>query len=204
MIVEDFNRFREAYNGMSYAEQSKFYNEVYDKYPFQNYANLPEISKFFDGLIRLDGPTPGKHVLEIGGWNGNTARYMLEKPIIDHWYNFEICVPAVLNGLKNDRYSSYITNDYVWNIPLPDHNVLFMAHTIEHLNVSQIRKILARTTAVHAFIEAPLPKSDKVDWNNDFSTHVLPLNWDQLETLFLEYDFEVYYSGPDLRFFRRV
>jgi hypothetical protein len=82
--------------------------------------------------------------------------------------------------------------------------VLFMAHTIEHLNVNQIRKILARTTAIHAFIEAPLPKTDIVDWHDNLSTHVLPLNWDELEALFREFDFEVYYSGPDLRFFRRV
>lgn len=196
-----FDMWRQRYDELSYAEHLAFYEALYEVYPNQDYGTASEAVAFGRQL-----PT-GVRILELGGWSGRLAGILLnECPQIEHWFNFEVCRPAVANGLRHLRYSATVPDDFIWNLPeLPQVDVFFSTHTLEHLSESQLTKLLSRLTdATYFYAEVPLPPAGPVDWSGDTSTHVLKLGWRELEELFAQFGWKPHHANGDVRVFRQI
>lgn len=196
-----FDSWRQRYDQLTYQEHLEFYEALYEVYPNQDYGTAAEAVAFGKQL------PAGSRVLELGGWSGRLAGLVLsECPQIEHWFNFEVCRPAVNNGLRHLRYSAVVPDDFIWNLPeLPQVDVLFSAHTLEHLNEVQLSKLLSRLTAAkYLYAEVPLPLTGPVDWSGDTSTHVLRLGWHEVETLFAQFGWTLHHACGDVRVFRRM
>lgn len=200
-LTRTFDNWRQNYDQLSYAEHLAFYEALYEVFPNQDYGTASEAVAFGKQLPM------GVRVLELGGWSGRLAELLLnECPQIDHWFNFEVCKPAIANGLRHLRYSAAVPDDFIWNLPeIPQVDVLFSAHTLEHLSEDQLRKLLSRLTeASYLYAEAPLPLTGPVDWTGDTSTHVLKLGWGELEVLLEQFGWELHHACGDVRVFRRI
>lgn len=186
---------------MTYDEHVAYYDVIYEHFPEQQHGDLTAIREFFSGT--QDPET----VLEIGGWNGAIAGMVLgEFPQVTKWYNFELCRPAIAHGLKHSRYTARVLPDFVWNVPeLPACSTFFAAHTIEHMRARELLALFARLhSARRMYLEAPLPQSATAhDWSGRWSTHILEIGWNEVESLAQSHGFQVTHRAPNLRTFAR-
>jgi len=199
MEVSEFDKFREEYRGMSYKDQSLFYSKVYSEYPVQKHCSLGLAYDFFSRIGSVS-------VTEVGGWDGGVAKELLNRfPQIKTWTNYEICPEAVLNSIQDERYIAYITNDYIWNLPLSiDSECMFMSHSLEHMRLIQFTAIAQKfVKAKYAYLEAPIAENYAADWTGDLSTHVMTNSWPDIEQSMESLGFQVIEKYPNVRFFRR-
>lgn len=188
MNIAAFDQWRAEYDTLTYQEQVKFYNQVEKDHPVQNSFrnNLPAWLSFFAYVAgRLGKP----RVMELGGWHGELASIILSSyPVIDSWTNYEISQEAVNKTVCGDsRYQAIVPNDYAWNIKLPDCDVFVASHTLEHIRARKLERLLDNLPATinYLAIEIPLPESGPVDWGGYHGSHILELNWAEVEALLI-------------------
>jgi acetyltransferase-like isoleucine patch superfamily enzyme len=196
-----FDEWRARRHDLPYAEHVAYFDAIFTQYPHQHYCSVDEARAFAAQL------PDRSHVLEVGGWRGQVAEILLpEFARIEHWHNFELSRKAVQGGLTHPRFTAQVAADFVWKIQdLPECNVLFAAHVLEHLSSREIRDLLGRLRAVtHVFVEAPLPVAGKkISWAGNRSTAVLDIGWRELEELFGEFGFQAVRRARKVRFFER-
>lgn len=176
----DFNRWREAYDAMSYADHVAFYDTVWERYPSQQHFDADSASRFFD----LYSP---RRVVEVGGWQGELADRMLaSNPCIQDWTNYEICRGAVDHSVPKDvRYAAVALDDWVWNRPWLFEGVdtLVASHVIEHMRARDLEALVGCLDDVqHAFIASPL-SGYPASWEGYNGSHILEIGWDGVDEI---------------------
>lgn len=190
--MKSWNEWRAQYDQLSYKEQKQFYNEAEEIYPIQiHYSGL--VAQY---LIHLDSPIK---IMEIGGWKGNLAASVLyQNSHILQWDNYEICENCI--GKKecfDPRYRIIVPADFVWKINLPSYDLIVSTHTFEHLKAIEIEEIIKRHRAKVYLIEVP----HGGNWHNYNGSHILPLNSDQLNALFVAQGYILKWQDKDVRYF---
>lgn len=197
-----WDEWRNSYDDLSYNDHLEYYNQIYEKFPKQNHCTISKADLFFSAISE-----PIK-VLEIGGWNGAVADYMLENfSCIKHWTNYEICQSAISRGrVHSARYMSLIPQTFIWDIKeIPEADVFFASHTLEHMKAKQVELLISRLITINRmYIEAPIPDSStNTSWLGYSGTHILEIGWKQLETMLQSFGFEVTWSSGHIRFLER-
>lgn len=200
--IEQFNRWRENYNNMSYADQRNFYDDVATQYPQQIHFTYALWRHFFDRL-----KYQSLAVLEVGGWRGELAGKMLtEYANIASWHNYEIV--QLKQVVTDNRYRFIVPDDFVWNIDLPTADIFVASHTIEHLIGRDLEALIKNLDTRWAVLEAPL--SQGVDWHGYHGSHILELGWPEVDDLMkqcnyvLQEEFGDYYQASDFKVFKRT
>ncbi|OGM08450.1 hypothetical protein A2Z67_06010 [Candidatus Woesebacteria bacterium RBG_13_36_22] len=198
----DFNKWRENYDRFSYKEQQSEYNIIYEAGPVQRSFHLPSVKEF---LLQCKPSV----VLEIGGWDGGLASEILFDNSFDFihcWYNFEICEEAVKRGLKNIRYFPLIPETWVWEIELPNADVLIASHFIEHIKVKQLKQVISKLpeSIQFVFLQAPLEENgDDISWQNYYGSHILEVGWKQVELIMENKGFKGSLINSEVRVFSK-
>lgn len=176
----EFDTWRARYTAMSAEEQVAFHSRIWQAYPVQQHYDLDCVDEFFAAVTDID-----LKVLEIGGWTGDVADYVLEKDErISEWLNVELCIEAAQRSvaLRHPVYGACVMQDFVWN-QQPEfferYNVAFMSHSIEHLDRRDLMA-LAPVLKGWLYIDAPLPETGRPYWWGCPATHQLDMNWDEL------------------------
>lgn len=181
MDVAEFDAWRDEYCQMDYAAQREFYDRVAVDHPCQRAFDFESFAKFF----RLYASRA--RVLEFGGWKGELAEAILglsPSAQISKWDNFEISYLAVSQTVCRDvRYVAAVHDQFVWNINLPDADVLVMSHFIEHIRMCHLSILLSRLppSIRWLLVQAPLPeKAEDIDWSGYHGSHILEVGWEEL------------------------
>ena len=200
-----WDHWRNNYDDFSYEDQLKYYDEIYGQFPKQNYCTITYADLFFRKISVHQKPIK---ILEIGGWDGTVADYMLKIfSWIGHWTNYEICQSAISNGLVHSaRYMSIVPKTFIWDMEeIPETDVFFAAHTIEHMKAAQAELLFSRLNKVKwMYLEVPIPESSTdTSWLGYCGTHILEIGWEQLEEMLKSFGFHVTWSSGHIRFLER-
>lgn len=176
----EFDTWRERYAALSFADQVKFHSLIWENYPRQQHYDLACVDAFFAAI-----PDQPLQVLEIGGWTGDVADHVLDHDErISEWLNVELCKEALLSvALRHPAYGACVQDDFIWNQPtdfFAPYNVVFMSHSIEHLDRRDLMALAPCLQADWLYIDTPLPEDGAVFWMGDASTHKLDMNWREL------------------------
>lgn len=161
-----FERWRESYDEMTWADQVEFYDMVATRWPSQDHYCLNYCLHVFKYITtHLEAYS----VIEIGGWKGKLAGEILsEFPAISRWYNFEVS-PLVVDSpvCKDERYIPVLPADFVWNVSLPKAEVLVTSHFLEHIKARDVRALfgnLPPSVLFMAHVIPILPDCTERDW----------------------------------------
>lgn len=193
MDVAAFDRWRAAYDRMSYADQVAFYNQVEVDHPHQVHFDASAFLAFLHEIA------PGFRlmcVLEVGGWKGELAQAVLPQMVcIDEWVNYEVSERARdLSVCSDGRYFVIVPGDFAWNITLPDADVFVCSHTIEHIKARHLAALLDNLpdSIYYVGLQAPLPESETaVDWSGYWGSHILEIGWAQVIEMMRERGFRL-------------
>jgi hypothetical protein len=167
----DWDAWRNAYHGLTYAQQQAFHSAIYEQYPEQRHYNADLVARAIEQVQPCT-------VVELGGWDGELAHTMLDQhPTIQQWTNVELCKEAAQAGhARHPRYHAPTLSDWYWTKG-PWHCDLFVAsHTIEHLTITHLNETLAATHAGALFLDAPL-HNKSTNWRGHTATHILECGW---------------------------
>lgn len=159
---------------MSFADQQAFYQAVLEAYPDQAHFNSGTITDAFD-LIQGQA----LQVVEIGGWDGQLAEYLLPRGDIASWVNHDLVEPP--QACKHPAYHFNLLQDYLWNLGFVEADVFVACHTIEHLAWAELEHLLAVLRVKWLYLESPLPIHHRRSWNGYAGSHILELTWLELE-----------------------
>lgn len=197
MKTADFDLWRDNYDRLTYKQQIKFYNQVAIDHPLQRGFDEVEFEDFLEPLGEIT-------VIELGGWKGELAGYVLNKlPKIRRWLNYEISEQAVKETACNDdRYEPLVPADFLWNIEIPNADVFVSSHTIEHIKVAELDKLLSKLPVKYIGLQAPLA-DEGTDWGGYYGSHILEVGWNTVIELLREYGFTLTHSKGEFRGFAR-
>lgn len=189
----DWDAWRENYPVTTFAEQQEFLQSTVVQFPHQRHFDVDEA---YAAFALIDDP---RTVIELGGWDGALAWFMLLSNEIESWVNYDIvAVPQVeqLNG----RYRTKLLSDYIWKQPITA-DVFVGTHVIEHLSEDHLRQLLVAIETRWIYFEAPL-LSDGESWEGYGGTHVLELSWPEVEVLVDSHGYEIVRSNKYTRLWR--
>lgn len=182
MDIAAFDAWRVVYDGMSYADQQDFYEQMEAEHGTQLGFNARAYTRFLN-YVREQLPTV--HVLELGGWKGELACDMLNKfPDIAIWCNVEICRAAVAKTVfQSGKYTSWIPDDFVWRVEMPPANVVIASHFIEHIRGAHLAALFERLPATTRYLGLQAPIQEDTmdhDWTGYHGSHILEIGWQQV------------------------
>jgi hypothetical protein len=169
----DWDAWRRDHAEMSFAEQQAFYERVAEEYPRQQSFDLEATQRAFNTIGEL-----GLTVVELGGWDGALAEFMLARGGIVSWVNYDIV--AVPQVCEHPAYRLEVLDGYLWERPVLVADVFVATHTIEHLTAEQLARLLDMLWVSYLYLEAPLPSAGPVNWTGYSGSHILELNWEQV------------------------
>jgi hypothetical protein len=175
----NWNQWRKDYDSMTFEDQKEFYQEVKTKHPSQKHYELQKAIASFEDIREDDMG----NVVELGGWSGELSTEILKRFPIKHWYNYDL----IQFGRNSTRYTEMEMSDYLWNIDIPVFNIFVATHTLEHIKVVDVKKLVKWSDGKcnHIIIETPISLSTKnKSWNNYSGSHILEVGWNQLEDIF--------------------
>jgi hypothetical protein len=175
--ARDWDAWRNAYPDLTYAEQQAFHTGIYEQYPVQRHYD-PDL------VATAIKDTMPHTVVELGGWDGELAKQMLDRyPFIEWWINVEICKEASKAGEgRHPRYTAADLNDWYWEYGPWEADLFIASHTIEHLSYPHLRQVIEATDAQALFLDAPL-EDHALNWRGFTGTHILPVGWTQITKL---------------------
>lgn len=198
MKTADFDLWRDNYDKLTYKQQLKFYNQVAIDHPLQRGFDEAEFEDFLRPLGEIT-------VIEMGGWKGELAKYMLERlPKIRRWLNYEISEQAIIENIcpYSTRFEALIPSDFLWNIELPKADVFVSSHTIEHIRVAELDKLFSKLPVKYIALQAPLG-DEGTDWAGYYGSHILEVGWNTVIELLRGYGFNLTHSKGEFRGFAR-
>lgn len=197
MHTSDFDLWRKNYDKLTYKQQLKFYNQVAIDHPLQRGFDEQQFEDFLAPLGEIN-------VIEMGGWKGELAKYMLERlPKIRHWLNYEISEQAIIENIcPYSPYEALIPSDFIWNIELPKADVFVSSHTIEHIRASELDKLFSRLPVKYIALQAPLA-DDGTDWSGYYGSHILEIGWDGVIAMLDRGGYKLTHSKGEFRGFAR-
>lgn len=163
-----FDEYRAAYDTLTPAEHSEWYDRIAEEYPEQRY--------YSPWLVR---PLASGRVVEVGGWRGELARDVLFGASVESWTNYEICRWAAMSPVCLDpKYVSvWDPIRFAWEHDEFSGDLLVLSHVLEHLSVRHAEALIGVFPRFgRVYVDAPLLGDV---WRGSTTTHVLPWSWDE-------------------------
>lgn len=198
----NFDEWRKNYDSMTFDDHQRMAGKFLELYPEQAHYNVRGAEMFLRTLVN-------ERVLEIGGWKGDLANYVLsENKSIKAWTNFDI-LPVSAGDLQrphDKRYMFHSLYKWLWEYDTRGWNetVFVATHVFEHLKWSQLQKLIGwiPQTIHTAVIEAPL-NPGPTDWNGCFASHILEVGWIEIDKAMAEQGLVLTDEDP-IRRYRRL
>lgn len=173
--MNTFDKWREGYDSMSFAEQVKYHNEIEHQYPEQAHYNYNNIK----GILYR-----GATILEFGTWKADLAQIAIIEFGLKSWKGIEICSNAIALTRCNHQQFSYIQPKRFdwWLEELPYSDITIATHFIEHLSNKHFEQLVSALKSPLVYFEAPLTDGGE-DWAGYIGTHKLEYGWDKVNVL---------------------
>lgn len=188
MIAEDFDKWRAAYDTMTFEEMAAWYDKAHAEHPVQRHFNLEAVERWLESVSQLSPFT----VVELGGYDGELAGLCLELYSISltRWTNLEI--GNVVPVCESPRYDHYQLLGFPWeiNLVVPGDGFL-CSHSLEHLSDAHAELMLKTVNCRHVYIDMP-----EGDWNGATAAHKLTMGWAGVDRLLVERGFKMDWSMP--------
>lgn len=169
---------------MTYLEQQAFYDIVTRNWPEQAHFDRPTAEKELGGIAPKD-------VLELGGWRGDLAAFILSSDAgrtIHQWVNVDIAPQLVsMQRCEDIRYRLVIPQTWFWKTTIEDvFDCAVATHFIEHLTLEQFILILEKLRCMEKvktiYFESPLTETGE-GWAGYYGSHILPIGWGEVRRL---------------------
>jgi hypothetical protein len=167
-----FDKWREDYDMLTFAEQVAYHNELEVRYPHQAHFNLDAAK----AAIQIANP---KKIIEAGCWKADLAAEILKtNSVITHWQGIEICSNAKERTVCNDpRFFYRDVESFTWWNSIGMVCDLFIAtHFCEHLSTQHFDELAHSLKSKYVYFEIPISEHGE-EWNGYHGTHKLPLGW---------------------------
>ena len=189
--MNEFDKWREKYDQMTYEEQVAYHNDLEERFPEQNHFDYAKVSQ---AISSLPDSVANIRVLEFGTWKGDLAKKAME----DHdrikvWYGIEIC-DAAISDTKSERVFYIKPNRFDWfaDNRTIDCDIIIATHFIEHLSDSHFEQLAAYCKGVGlVHFESPLT-NDGNDWNGYEGTHKLRMGWNNVIEIMKRNGFDLF------------
>jgi hypothetical protein len=207
MDQSDFNEWRAKYDEMTDLDQYLFYEQAYKEHPQEFSACHPtSVLEFFEEFC----PIEGGDVVEIGGFRGELAKFVLPHLNVRSWHNLDICEAALKDSVCTDsRYKPIPVPFHFWEHgPYGSGSILISVHCIEHLSVADFTAAIDIFPGVAPglvdleidpetgvlplqaiYLDAPLPAIEGIDWHDECSTHKFEGSWRDVDVILAARDF---------------
>lgn len=189
-----WNRFREVYDDLSFADRvelAEYWDKLYSVQTHFHANRFREIFEIFSGNLKI---------VEFGCHQGQLAQIMLEEfPNIESWAGYDLAPPLKRNIVKNSKYTAIALKDWFHLTPLPDFDTFVSSHTFEHISGEQARKTLEHIDdkAKYLALEVPIDEDGR-DWQNWGCSHVLTLGRKDLYKMILSFGYTLIYQIPKI------
>jgi hypothetical protein len=197
MMTFDFERWRREYPTSSFADQQVAWDALAAEYPEQVFWHGPVVARW----VR-----EGDVVVELGGWRGELADWVIPRSKPLAWVNYDICPSAVKGAVCAwPEYRAVLLGGWPWEVDLGKGNVFVATHVIEHMLFWQFQALAGQFRKFgRVVLESPIVAS-AVDfsWVGNGSTHILEVGWAQVEGEVCGRGFKVVDRDGDTRVFQR-
>jgi hypothetical protein len=167
-----FDKWREDYDRLSFAEQVAYHNELELLYPSQAHYNLDAARQ----AIAIANPVT---VIEAGCWKADLAAEILKtNTVIEDWMGIEICTNAIeKTNCHNEHFTYCPVEKFNWWMDIDMRCDLFIAtHFCEHLSADHFADLASALDSKHVYFEIPISEGGEA-WSGYHGTHKLTLGW---------------------------
>jgi len=165
----EFDDWRRLYRQLSFQDQQAFAVTWKWRFPEQKHFDSVAAARF------LDRYRP-EQVVEIGGYDGELARIMLQGfPCVLRWRNLELC-PRLTPRPDDPRYEHVELAAFPWQVRL-DGDALIMSHVAEHMLHEEFATLVGMFNGRYVFVDAPIQDGPQ-DWTGYFGSHILDTGWE--------------------------
>ena len=191
----DWDGWREGYDQMPWAEQQAYYAEVAERYPRQEHYSREVADNFF-------GRYRPRSVVELGGWDGSLARYVLEQPHApEQWCNYDLVrVPQVCTA---PGYQLHVLGRPLWEAGAVVADAFVATHVIEHIRAHELGRLVGCLRVRACLVEAPL-RPEPQPWAGYCGTHILEVGWQGVDALFAGAGYQAAAEGGEWRYYERA
>jgi len=152
------------------------------------------VKRYSSRLVKILRKQRGT-VVELGCGEGYLAKEVLSKnQRIENWLGFDICSLAIDNNVCDDsRFAPVALTTDFYNLCFSyEVDVFVSSHTLEHLDYSQVSKIIrmASSFTKSFLVEVPLKEEDYF-WKGGASAHVLDKGWAWFKKTMSAYGFKI-------------
>lgn len=194
--MNEFDKWRNAYNRMTLEEQIDYHNQLEAIYPDQNHYNYKNVREALDLVIN---PV----VLEFGTWKGDLAAQAFKDYRIKHWYGVEIC-KAAINKTKCSKVGYIIPSRFDWFAEkrILKADIVIATHFIEHLSNEHFNQLVNYCKGIGIIhFESPLT-DDGNDWQGYEGTHKLTIGWKEINRIMKDNGYELIINHPESKTYR--
>lgn len=198
--MNEFDKWREQYEQMTFEEQVAYHNDLEQRFPEQNHFHYEKVSQ---AISSLPESITNIRVLEFGTWKGDLAKRAMEDyDRIKVWYGIEICDAAIADT-KCERVFYIKPNRFDWFAEKREIecDIIIATHFIEHLSDAHFEQLAAYCKGVGlVHFESPLTQAGS-DWQGYEGTHKLRMGWDRVIETMNKNGFELLISHPESKTF---
>ena len=187
-VADDFNRYRQTYNQLTFQDKKKIYTDLRELYPQQS-----QFLSDMEFLTTALPKGPNKKIVEYGGYGGLLAALFLRENPSWSWVNIELIPHKPHWLLRGKNYREIVLEKELWQSNLYMNADLFLAeNTIEHLSNDEFAQFVQWLKKQHCptvIFSSPLADEGQT-WQDYYGAHVLTLGSRQVTEL-MEPDYEV-------------
>jgi hypothetical protein len=178
----DFNPYKEAYSSLSFQELKTLYTEFARYYPLQQSANLAFFEECFKILCESGKPLK---VLELGGYDGWLASYVLKRFPIEKWLNAEIIPHKPVPELASfgEAYQELVLEKQFWETEWRDFDVFVSSDAIEHFSNEEVGRIFDSVRRIPVLALQVDIREKRHSWAGSWDTHICTLTWADFEEI---------------------
>lgn len=192
---KDFNNFKKNYEKYTFEDKVKINKKIGEMFPEQSNWCSKSLIDFFSLLSN------NLKVCEIGCWDGALAETIInfQNEKIKSWNGYDI--PGSTKKYDDSsKITLNILEDYLWKMDKIDCDVFVASHTLEHLNIEELDKLLeflSKNNVDYIYSDTPILENWKDTWN----THVLQINKERFDNLFRKHGYvSIKETGPHSKY----
>lgn len=192
---QNWDKWRELYDQLSFHEHQLFYNILESLYPEQKHFDLEFAKRVFEEV-------KPKHVTEAGGWKGELANELFNSSGVWTWFIYELCDAAKAKCITNEIcYMDVFCFDW-WNYEIIPGDLFLATHFIEHLSDVHFESLASNLEFPYVYFESPLSWEGQ-DWKGYNGTHKLTYGWKKVIEVMSSNGFEVKMTNGTCYLFKK-
>lgn len=183
-----FDEYRAVYKSLTFEDLKLLHKIWSERYPIQRYW-VRTFGFYMDCIeyVIKDLKRKKLKIVELGGYDGELASFVLKKYPRLSWLNIEIQKHDATPSLMNYDYYEHVLSKQVWeeNINLTEYDIFLSTSTLEHFTNEEFVKILnylVSNKIKYLVLKIPIAPNGQT-WEGARSSHLLTMGSNQMKRL---------------------